>query len=66
MHREDQCFWNNRGFLRSFGVQSIDELPTISEDMVEQYKEEAELELASESFDADNQEDSDGQITLGI
>ena len=52
--------------IRSFGVQSIDELPTISEDMVEQYKEEAELELASESFDADNQEDSDGQITLGI
>ena len=50
----------------TFGVQSIDELPTISEDMVEQYKEEAELELASESFDADNQEDSDGQITLGI
>ena len=25
-----------------------------------------QLELASESFDADNQEDSDGQITLGI
>ena len=50
-----------------FGTtESIDELPTISEDMVEQYKEEAELELASESFDADNQEDSDGQITLGI
>ena len=46
--------------------RSIDELPTISEDMVEQYKEEAELELASENFDADNQEDSDGQITLGI
>ena len=32
----------------------------------EQYKEEAELEIASESFDADNSEDSDGQITLGI
>ena len=59
-------FGTTEDFLRSFGVQSIDELPTISEDMVEQYKEEAELELASESFDADNQEDSDGQITLGI
>ena len=34
--------------------------------MMHLYKEEAELELASESFDADNQEDSDGQITLGI
>ena len=60
------CSQPTEDFLRSFGVQSIDELPTISEDMVEQYKEEAELELASESFDADNQEDSDGQITLGI
>ena len=59
-------FGTTEDFLRSFGVQSIDELPTISEDIVEQYKEEAELELASESFDADNQEDSDGQITLGI
>ena len=59
-------FGTTEDFLRSFGVKSIDELPTISEDMVEQYKEEAELELASESFDADNQEDSDGQITLGI
>lgn len=59
-------FGTTEDFLRSFGVQSIDELPTISEDMVEQYKEEAELELANESFDADNQEDSDGQITLGI
>lgn len=59
-------FGTTEDFLRSFGVQSIDELPTISEDMVEQYKEEAELELASGSFDADNQEDSDGQITLGI
>ena len=45
-------FGTTEDFLRSFGVQSIDELPTISEDMVEQYKEEAELELASESFDA--------------
>ena len=63
---ENMLFGTTEDFLRSFGVQSIDELPTISEDMVEQYKEEAELELASENFDADNQEDSDGQITLGI
>ena len=59
-------FGTTEDFLRSFGVQSIDELPTISEDMVEQYKEEAELEIAGESFDTDNSEDSDGQITLGI
>ena len=47
-------FGTTEDFLRSFGVQSIDELPTISEDMVEQYKEEAELEIAGESFDTDN------------
>ena len=32
-------FGTTEDFLRSFGVQSIDELPTISEDMVEQYKD---------------------------
>ena len=57
-------FGTTEDFLRSFGVQSIDELPAITEDMVEQYKEEAELELANESFNEDM--DSDGQITLGI
>ena len=29
-------FGTTEDFLRSFGVQSIDELPTISEDMFEQ------------------------------
>ena len=33
---------------QNIGVGSIDELPVISEDMVEQYKEEAEYEIASE------------------
>ena len=38
-------FGTTEEFLRTFGVGSIDELPVISEDMVEQYKEEAEYEL---------------------
>ena len=41
-------FGTTEEFLRTFGVGSIDELPVISEDMVEQYKEEAEYEVASE------------------
>ena len=42
---------------------SIDELPVISEDMVEQYKEEAEYEIASElKEEAMNEE----QLTLDI
>lgn len=41
-------FGTTEEFLRTFGVGSIDELPVISEDMVEQYKEEAEYEIASE------------------
>ena len=50
-------------FLRTFGVGSIDELPVISEDMVEQYKEEAEYEIASElKEEAMNEE----QLTLDI
>lgn len=58
-------FGTTEDFLRSFGVQSIEDLPTITEDMVEQYKEEAELEIANEkreeSMDSDNE-----QITLNI
>ena len=49
-------------FLRTFGVQSIDELPVISEDMIEQYKEEAEYEVASEIKSSDDGE----QLTLNI
>lgn len=59
-------FGTTEDFLRSFGVSSIDELPVISEDMVEQYKEEAELELANESFSESMDSSDDGQITLGI
>ena len=56
-------FGTTEEFLRTFGVGSIDELPVISEDMVEQYKEEAEYEIASElKEEAMNEE----QITLDI
>ena len=56
-------FGTSEEFLRTFGVGSIDELPVISEDMVEQYKEEAEYEIASElKEEAMNEE----QLTLDI
>ena len=56
-------FGTTEEFLRTFGVGSIDELPVISEDMVEQYKEEAEYETASElKEEAMNEE----QLTLDI
>ena len=56
-------FGTTEEFLRTFGVQSIDELPVISEDMIEQYKEEAEYEIASElKEEAMNEE----QLTLDI
>lgn len=56
-------FGTTEEFLRTFGVGSIDELPVISEDMVEQYKEEAEYEIASKlKEEAMNEE----QLTLDI
>ena len=56
-------FGTTEEFLRTFGVGSIDELPVISEDMVEPYKEEAEYEIASElKEEAMNEE----QLTLDI
>ncbi len=56
-------FGTTEEFLRTFGVGSIDELPVISEDMVEQYKEEAEYEIASElKEEAMNEE----QLTMDI
>ena len=58
-------FGTTEDFLRSFGVSSIEDLPAISEDMVEQYKEEAELEIAKEDFD-NNLETGDEQLTLNI
>ena len=56
-------FGTTEEFLRTFGVGSIDELPVISEDMVEQYKEEAEYEIASELKE---EAMNDEQLTLDI
>ena len=58
-------FGTTEEFLRSFGVQSIDELPIISEDMIEQYKEEAEYEISG-GIDSETEEVVDGQLTLNI
>lgn len=58
-------FGTTEDFLRSFGVSSIEDLPAISEDMVEQYKEEAELEIAKEDFD-NSLDSGDEQLTLNI
>lgn len=49
-------FGTTEEFLRVFGVQSIDELPVISEDLVEQFKDEAEMELEAEQREAENVE----------
>ncbi len=38
-------FGTTEEFLRAFGVQSVEDLPTVSPDMVEEFKEEAEEEI---------------------
>jgi len=58
-------FGTTEEFLRSFGVQSIDELPVISEELVERFKDEAELEVGS-GEDAADTDDDDNQLTLDI
>ncbi len=55
-------FGTTEEFLRAFGVTSIDELPVISEDIIEKFKDEAEMEIK-----ADNADDYDeNQLTLNI
>ena len=49
-------FGTTEEFLRVFGVQSIDELPVISEDHVEQFKDEAEMELEAGQREAESVE----------
>lgn len=44
-------FGTTEDFLRSFGVQSIEELPVINPEMVENFKEEAELEVQSDKME---------------
>lgn len=41
-------FGTTEEFLRSFGVHSIDELPVLNEDQVEEFKIEAEAEIETE------------------
>ena len=55
-------FGTTEEFLRVFGVQSIDELPVIREDLVEKFKDEAELELEAEQREAE----SEAVITMEI
>lgn len=55
-------FGTTEEFLRVFGVQSIDELPVISEDLVEKFKDEAELELEAEQREVE----SEAVITMEI
>jgi len=55
-------FGTTEEFLRVFGAQSIDELPVISEDLVEKFKDEAELELEAEQREAE----SEAVITMEI
>lgn len=38
-------FGTTEDFLRAFGVQSVEDLPSVSPDMVEEFKEEAEEEI---------------------
>ena len=55
-------FGTTEEFLRAFGGTSIDELPVISEDIIERFKDEAEMEIK-----ADNADDYDeNQLTLNI
>ena len=57
-------FGTTEEFLRTFGVQSIEELPVISEELVEKFKDEAEMELQSEKADGFSEDDQ--QLTLDI
>lgn len=46
-------FGTTEEFLRAFGVQSIEELPVISSDLVADFKEQAELEIGLEKVNVD-------------
>ena len=59
-------FGTTEEFLRSFGVQSIDELPVISEELVERFKDEAQMELEAEIREQEIGGEDDNQLTLDI
>ena len=52
--------------VSSFGVQSIDELPVISEELVEKFKDEAQMELEAEIREQESGGADDNQLTLDI
>ena len=56
-------FGTTEEFLRAFGVTSIEELPAISEDIIEKFKDEAEMEISRDSSQDDYDEN---QLTLDI
>lgn len=60
-------FGTTEEFLRVFGVQSIEELPVISEDLIEQFKDEAEMEMEADEREAQNTEqEEEQQLMLDI
>ena len=56
-------FGTTEEFLRAFGVTSIEELPAISEDIIEKFKDEVEMEISRDSSQDDYDEN---QLTLDI
>lgn len=58
-------FGTTQEFLRAFGVQSIEDLPIISEDLVERFTDEAQMELKEDQMLALDSDDNE-QLTLNI
>lgn len=52
-------FGTTEAFLRTFGVTSLDELPVISEDLMEEFKTQAEMEIEQEASEAEAANSSD-------
>ncbi|MBO5459614.1 MAG: SMC-Scp complex subunit ScpB [Lachnospira sp.] len=57
-------FGTTEEFLRVFGVQSIEELPVISEELIEQFKDEAEMEMEAEKREAEDRQENDEEEQL--
>ena len=58
-------FGTTEQFLRSFGVKSIQDLPTLSPDKVEEFKAEAEEEAGEEQAE-NGQEEQSGDVDVKI
>ncbi|MCR5526367.1 MAG: SMC-Scp complex subunit ScpB [Lachnospiraceae bacterium] len=60
-------FGTTEEFLRVFGVQSLEELPRLNPEKVEDFREQAEFEALSESVDENKDEgSSENPIPVGI